>query len=346
MSKTIKSAAMFLAVLLFSFAVIVFPVSAANTISGENRPAEKKLIAAGIPFGVRLHTDGVIIVNLTKVGGGDDAGSPARDAGLCKGDVIISVNGERVSSAKNLCDIVEKNGGKLNILVRRGGEEKNFTVDSRQASDGKYKIGVLARDNAAGIGTVTFIDPQTGMFAGLGHGICDGETGELIPISYGTCEEVTLTEIVKGKKGSPGELRGFFTGNKTGKIIKNSYSGIVGVLFSIPQTLSDSAYPVAGRGKAHEGKAKVITTVEGAERVEYEINISSIDDSSGQKNFTVEIVDRALLEKTGGIVQGMSGSPIIQDGYLIGAVTHVMVNDPVKGYGIFIENMLSSMPGV
>ncbi len=301
----------------------------------------KMLIAAGVPFGVRLHTDGVIIVNLVKVGNGENAGSPALDAGLCKGDVIISVGGERIKSAKALCDIVEMNGGELAVTVRRDGKEKTFNVKSAVGADGKYKIGVLARDNAAGIGTVTFIDPETALFAGLGHGICDGETGALVPVSYGTCEEVSLTEIIRGRKGTPGELRGFFTGNKTGKILKNSHAGIVGALCAVPAELASCVYPAAGKGKAHSGKAKIIATVDGEGRAEYEISITSVDESVGQKNFTVEITDEALLKKTGGIVQGMSGSPIIQDGYLVGAVTHVMVSDPTKGYGILIENMLA-----
>jgi stage IV sporulation protein B len=343
MSKTKKAATVMLAVLFLSFAVIILPVSAADITRDTAVSAEshKMLIAAGVPFGVRLHTDGVIIVNLTKVGSGENAESPARDAGLCKGDVIISVGGERISSAKALCDIVEKTGGELRITVKRCGEEKSFIVRSAIGTDGKYKIGVLARDNAAGIGTVTFIDPETRVFAGLGHGICDGETGALVPVSYGTCEEVSLTDIVKGKKGAPGELRGFFTGNKTGKIIKNSYSGVVGALCAVPEELSASVYPAVGKGKVHNGKAKIIATVDGGGRAEYEINISSVDESCAQKNFTVEITDESLIAKTGGIVQGMSGSPIIQDGYLVGAVTHVMVSDPTKGYGILIENMLS-----
>lgn len=343
MSKTKKSAATFLAVIFFSFAAFIFPVSAANITANETSTACRTLIAAGVPFGVRLHTDGVIIVNFTKVGEDENAKSPAREAGLKKGDVIISVNGERIGSAKKLCDTVEQQGGELTVEIKRGNEEKTFRVISEKAIDGKFKIGVLARDNAAGIGTVTFIDSENGLFAGLGHGICDAETGELIPISYGTCEEVTLTDIIKGKKGAPGELRGFFTGNKTGKIIKNSYTGIVGALCNVPESLKSFAYPAQGKGKAHEGKAKIVTTIDGGGRMEYEIKISAIDTESNQKNFTVEIIDPALIGKTGGIVQGMSGSPIIQDGVLIGAVTHVMVSDPTKGYGIFIENMLSQM---
>ena len=336
MSKTKKSGAVLLAAVFLLFAAI-FPAYAANADSGA-----KKLIAAGVPFGVRLHTDGVIIVGFTKAG--EQNASPARDAGLRKGDVITEVGGKRIGSAKELCETVESTGGEsIGIKVKRGGEEKLFNVSAKAGQDGKYKIGVLARDNAAGIGTVTFIDPETGMFAGLGHGICDGETGELVPISYGTCEEVELTEIIKGKKGAPGELRGFFTGKKTGKIVRNTLSGVVGALCEIPQELLSCTYPVASKEMLHSGKATVITTVDGEARGEYEINISEINVSGEQKNFTLEITDPALIAKTGGIVQGMSGSPIIQDGKIVGAVTHVMVSDPTRGYGIFIENMLSQM---
>lgn len=349
MSKTKKAATMFFAVAFFALAVMGF----SKTLSYDNLDEEnavfavsegKTLIAAGIPFGVRLHTDGVIIVNLTKVACGDTSSSPAADAGLHKGDIIISVNGEKTVSAKALCDAVEKSGGNdMSIVIMRSGKEKTVNLKALADKSGVYKIGVIARDTAAGIGTVTFIDPETGVFAGLGHGICDPETGAIIPISYGSCEDVVLTDIIKGKAGAPGELRGFFSGKKTGKIINNTYSGTVGVLGEIPEDIKGFVYKAAGRGQIHNGKAYIYTTVDGEGRAEYEVNISGIDENGTQKNFTVEITDEALLSKTGGIVQGMSGSPIVQDGYLVGAVTHVMVSDPTRGYGILIENMLSEM---
>ena len=333
MSKIKKSAAAFFAAIILTLTA-VFPAYAADS-------GGKTLIAAGVPFGVRLHTDGVIIVGFTKITG-EGGKSPAREAGLCKGDVISEINGEKIKSAKQLCKAIESSGGEISVKIKRGGEEKSFTVRAEAAQDGKYKIGILARDNAAGIGTVTFIDPETGMFAGLGHGICDSETGELVPISYGTCEEVTLTEIIKGKKGAPGELRGFFSGKKTGKIVKNTLAGIVGALCEIPAELSECSYPIGKKEELHSGKATVITTVDGKTRGEYEILISEINLSGTQKNFTVQITDPALIKKTGGIVQGMSGSPIIQNGKLVGAITHVMVGNPAEGYGIFIENMLAA----
>ncbi|MBE6653850.1 MAG: PDZ domain-containing protein [Ruminococcaceae bacterium] len=347
MTKIKKVATVFLTAVFFT--VIIINFSAAYALSENSAEAafravseEKILIAAGVPFGVRLHTDGVIVVNLTAVGTGENAKYPSREAGLHKGDVIISVNGERVGSAKALCDAVSRSEGKeLSLTVKHEGRDKNISVCPQK--DGEvYKIGVLVRDNAAGIGTVTFIDPATGMFAGLGHGICDSETGELIPISYGSCEDVTLTDIIKGKSGAPGELRGFFSGKKTGKIIGNSFAGVFGALSSVPSELSAEQFPACGRGYAHNGKAYIYTTVDGEGRQKYEVSISAIDEGGAQKNFIVEVTDETLLSKTGGIVQGMSGSPIIQDGKLIGAVTHVLVGDPSRGYGIFIENMLAA----
>ena len=347
MSKTKKSAAMFFAAAVF--AVIVMSFSAVGAAFDENGSSAasaegQTLIAAGVPFGVRLHTDGVIIVNLTKVGSGEEMNSPAFEAGLRKGDIILSVGGKHIGSAKALCEAVERSQGKvISVQIKRGGKEK--TVDICPVADGSgvYKIGVLARDNAAGIGTITFIDPSTGIFAGLGHGICDADSGELIPVSYGSCEQVELTDIIKGKNGAPGELRGYFSGRKTGKIISNSHAGVFGALSEVDDSLRGELYTACGRGHIHEGKAYIFTTVDGSGRQKYEVNISAIDESGEQKNFIVEITDKELLAKTGGIVQGMSGSPIIQDEALVGAVTHVMISDPTRGYGILIENMLSKM---
>ncbi|MGN1095537.1 MAG: SpoIVB peptidase S55 domain-containing protein, partial [Eubacteriales bacterium] len=255
MSKTKKAAAMFFAAMFFALAMTGFSVSEAydgNSLQKSEVPvaaSEKTLIAAGIPFGVRIHTDGVIVVNLTRVGKGEGAFSPAAEAGIRKGDVIISVNGEKTGSAKELCDAVENSEGKqMNIIIKRGGREKSVNITASADEAGLYKIGVLARDTAAGIGTVTFIDPETGVFAGLGHGICDAETGELIPLSYGTCEDVVLTDIIKGKSGVPGELRGFFSGKKTGKIINNSYSGVFGVLSEVPSSLEGNVFKACGKG--------------------------------------------------------------------------------------------------
>lgn len=302
------------------------------------------LIAGGIPFGVRLHTDGVLVVNVCDVKSGTQGRRPAMDAGIKKGDIMISVNGEKLQSGAQFCRICSESGGEaLKITVMRAGKSKTFSVIPEKNAEGEYKIGMWIKDSAAGIGTVTFIDPHTLIFGGLGHGICESTSGELLPIAYGSVEDVELSGINIGKAGVPGELKGYFTGEKTGRIIKNTMSGVYGVFGTLPKELENSLYPVGATADIHEGKATVLCTVDGGGRKAYEIEISKISRESDSRNFTVTVTDKALLSATGGIVQGMSGSPIIQDGKLIGAVTHVLIGDPKSGYGIFIENMLSAL---
>ena len=300
--------------------------------------AQTKLIAAGVPFGVKFHTDGVVVVGICGNCG------PAADAGIKKGDVITAVDGKKVGSVGEFAEIIRNsNGAEVKLEYRSGGLERTATVQPIPDEFGEYKLGVWIKDSAAGIGTVTFIDPETKVFAGLGHGICDAESGALVPFAYGSAEEVALSGITPGRAGVPGELRGSFTGYKQGKLLKNTESGIYGVLSELPKGLSEELYPVGRSSEVKEGKAYIFTTVDGDGRQKYEIEISKIDKSGNGRNFSVRVTDKALLEKTGGIVQGMSGSPIIQNGKIIGAVTHVLVSNPTEGYGIFIENMLSEL---
>lgn len=300
--------------------------------------AERKLIAAGVPFGVKFHTDGVVIVGICGNCG------PAADAGLRKGDVITAVDGVRVGSVGEFAEKIQNsNGAQVTLEYRSGGLAHTATIQPIQDENGAYKLGIWIKDSAAGIGTVTFIEPETMLFAGLGHGICDSDSGALVPFAYGSAEEVSLSGITPGRAGAPGELRGSFTGHKQGKLIKNTDAGIYGVLNELPEALLEELYPVGRSSEVKEGKAYIFTTVDGGGRQKYEIEISKIDSSASGRNFSVRVTDKALLEKTGGIVQGMSGSPIIQNGKLIGAVTHVLVSNPTEGYGIFIENMLSEL---
>ena len=217
---------------------------------------------------------------------------------------------------------------------------------SLSLSDKKYKTGIWVRDSTAGIGTMTYYNPENGTFAGLGHGICDVDTTELMPLLRGTVVDVEITDIIKGRRGLPGELKGSFDTLKRGSLTENTDFGVFGVLDSQPESAYGEPVEIAFAKDIHEGKASIYTELDTDTGIEeYEVNISSINRKSDSgKNFVVEITDERLLERTGGIVQGMSGSPVIQDGKLIGAVTHVLVNDPAKGYGLFIENMLGNMP--
>jgi stage IV sporulation protein B len=198
------------------------------------------------------------------------------------------------------------------------------------------------RDSGAGIGTVTFIDPTTGAFGGLGHGICDADTGELMPMQRGIVTDVTITGVLPGAPGSPGELRGKFLPIKRGALIRNTECGVYGVFSSLPYA-PEGPLPIACKDELHTGEAYIWCTLDENGPSQYRVELSAINkNADGAKCFTVKVIDPALIAKTGGIVQGMSGSPIIQNEKIIGAVTHVLVNDPTTGYGIFIENMLNA----
>ena len=299
------------------------------------KPSE--LIVAGIPFGVKFHMEGIIVAGIPNEKG------PAAEAGIQRGDIITSIDGEPIASAEKFAEKIKLSDGKtLTLEYTSGSVSRTVQVTPCADESGEYKLGIWVKDSAAGIGTITFIDPETMSFAGLGHGICDSAGGEPLPFSFGSAEEVSLTGIVAGKAGAPGELRGSFAGHKIGKLLKNDLTGVYGVLAEMPEQLEKEKYPVCKSSDVKEGKAYIVATVDGEGRKRYEIEIFDIVKDGKDKNFSVRITDEALLAKTGGIVQGMSGSPIIQNDKIIGAVTHVLVNDPARGYGIFIENMLNA----
>jgi stage IV sporulation protein B len=212
--------------------------------------------------------------------------------------------------------------------------------------DNTYKVGLWVRDSTAGIGTVTFIDKNTGTFGGLGHGVCDVDTGLLMPLESGSVVDVEVTGVVKGEPQNPGELRGNFSRVTSGNLFVNHETGVFGKINDADR-VSGEVVPIGNKNSVHEGKVYIYTTILGTTPEKYEAEIIKINSDSGKtKNFMVRVTDKRLLEKTGGIVQGMSGSPILQDGKLIGAVTHVLINDPQKGYGIFIENMLETASSI
>lgn len=304
------------------------------------------LAPGGMPFGVRFLTDGVTVVGFCDIEQNGKKVNPAAAAGLKLRDTILRVGGEPLSGASALTDRIEHCGGKeLVLLCRRNGAEIEIRLTPAWCeAEGRYKTGIWVRDSGAGIGTVTFIIPETGAFAGLGHGICDADSGELISIRRGTVSDVTISSVVRGAVGVPGELKGYFNPGKTGALLGNSGCGVWGVFSDPPESPVD-ALPVGLRGDVSEGSAEIFCTLDSNKIGRYRVEISNIDRAAtGSKCFSVKITDPALLSASGGIVQGMSGSPIIQNGKLIGAVTHVLINDPTSGYGIFLENMLLAMP--
>lgn len=303
------------------------------------------LCPGGYAFGVKMLTDGVVLSGTTELSCDGKAHSPAYDGGLRAGDVIIKIDGQMVKSVHDVTNAIERSCGRKMVFVcRRAGKEHTFELQPEYCTQsGKYKLGIWIRDNTAGIGTVTYINPQTGEFGGLGHGIYDTDTGELLPLNRGIVTDVNVTGIIKGECGKPGEIKGYLKNEKRGALLKNDDCGIFGIFAPYEQYAQSGALSVAHRSEVKEGKAKIRCTLDAGGVNEYEVEIINIKyDSTGTKCFTVKVTDERLIEKTGGIVQGMSGSPIIQNGKLVGAVTHVMINDPTTGYGIFIENMLSS----
>lgn len=300
------------------------------------------LIPGGNVFGVKFFTKGVMVVRLAEIETAEGNVSPAKKAGLCEGDVILKINGNDVNTAEEMAKAVEQAaGGEIKVDYIRDNEEKSCVVTPHLClADKKYKTGIWVRDSTAGIGTMTYYNPRTGAFAGLGHGICDVDTGLLMPLLKGNVVDVEITDIIKGRSGSPGELKGTFDTKRRGIITGNTEHGVYGILDD--KSSSDlKPLEIGARREVTAGKATIMCQLDGKGVEEYEIEIIKIknEDKEG-KNFLIKVTDERLLEKTGGIVQGMSGSPIIQNGKIIGAVTHVLVGNPEKGYGIFIENML------
>ena len=309
--------------------------------------SDVRLLPGGMPFGVKFSTEGVLVVGFCDIDAEGGTVNPAYAAGLRVRDVITSVNGKQVADAAQFGSMVSGAGNQaLTLTYTRGGKSHTATLTpARSVSENRYKTGLWVRDSGAGIGTVTYIVPSTGAFGGLGHGICDGESGTLVSMTRGVVSDVTVSGVQKGVSGKPGELKGYFGAEKTGTLLKNTDCGVFGVFSHIPTCSPMRALPIATPAEVKEGEAYIFCTLDGGKPCKYSVNISQIDRSAtGPKCFTVKVTDPALIAKTGGIVQGMSGSPIIQNGKLIGAVTHVLINDPTTGYGIFITNMLAQMP--
>ena len=319
-------------------------VSKAEQIQGNNDYKRLKLYVGGMPFGVKFLTEGVMIAGFNDGATGAEK-NPARAAGLLPNDMILTVDGARVLGAAELNETVSNSNGRtMTVRYSRGGREYTASLTPLYSeAEGRYSIGVYVRDSGAGIGTVTFIVPETRAFAGLGHGICDSTTGKLIPMQRGSVVGVKINGIVKGLSGSPGEVKGYFNSGKTGTLLGNTECGVYGVFADLPEGVCGEPVSLGLRNEVKEGRAYIYTQLDGDSVEKYEIEIGDIQrDATGNKCFTVKVTDKALVSKTGGIIQGMSGSPIIQNGKLVGAVTHVLINDPTTGYGIFIENMLNA----
>lgn len=322
--KKIKNKFLFL-LLLLSIPTISLAYSDYILVGGEN-------------IGIELKSKGVIIVGTYEV----NNENPAKKAGLQNGDKIIKINDKEINSIEEMLESIEKLDNKENIKITyiRGNNEKETILSLNKDEKNIYKTGLYVKDNITGVGTLTFIDPNTLSFGALGHEIIEKNTGQKLEIQDGKIYSSEVTGITKSTIGKPGEKNAKYnSSNIFGNIIENTTSGIFGTYNS---TLPNKKlYKVGTLETAKEGKAKILTVINGTKVEEFDINIIKINtNTSVSKNFLFEITDESLLDKTGGIVQGMSGSPIIQDEQIIGAVTHVVVEDPTKGYGISIIKML------
>lgn len=319
----------------------IIPVKTTSII--QSKP--KKVSVSGESFGIKLYTDGVIIVGIRDVETDKGKCNPAKEAGLEKGDIIIEINGKKVYSADSVTDILNDNNGKdYKITVKRNGNYKEFLLKpAYSSSQGCYKVGLWVRDSTAGVGTITYYDKSNNTVSALGHPITDVDTNEIMPILDGEAVRATVTKIYKSKAGEAGSLCCEFTNDIIGTLKKNCQSGIYG---KYTCTLKNTyEYEVASPNEIVRGPVQILCTIDSGKAKFYNAQISRISyrENKKGKNMVVKITDDRLLEKTGGIVQGMSGSPIIQNGKLVGALTHVIVDSPEKGYAIFAQDMVDEL---
>ena len=305
---------------------------------------ERRLIPGGQSVGVALNTAGLVVVGNSDLGG---TASPARLAGIRSGDVIQRVDGTAVHDAAALSESLAS-GRPVQVELLRDGETVACSVTpARDSRDGLYKLGTWVRSSTAGVGTLTYYDPDTGGFGALGHAITDVDTGVVLPVGEGALYANRVVEITRSRKGCPGELTGdfFADARQEGTVTKNTEFGIFG---EADGEMENPMYPdglaMAARSEIHPGPATLLTTVDGETLGEYACEIERVTDrgAPATRSLVLRVTDQELLSATGGIVQGMSGSPILQDGRIVGAVTHVMVNDPAMGYGIMIEDMMAA----
>lgn len=309
--------------------------------------ASQMLVAGGMTVGIELETNGVVVSRLAEVETETGKACPARDAGIMVGDCIVKIGGSDINSGSDFIEAMGSlNGEKISVTVERGSSKTQLSITPVLSTTGSWQLGMWLRDGASGIGTVTFYDPDSGVYGALGHGVYDVDNGTLMPSSGGTISPSVVVDIIAGEAGVPGELCGYFDARENlGSIAVNTDFGIYGTM-SEPSNCGQ-AMETAENSEICSGPATILSNISGDVVCEYSVEILQVDqNSSDGKNMIISITDPDLLAQTGGIVQGMSGSPILQNGKLVGAVTHVFVSDPTRGYGIFIESMLETAESI
>lgn len=337
-------AILFIAVF-FGYDLKTNPYKLLTKLNNETTDTDKKyIIPGGQTIGVELKTEGVLVVGLADIVGTDKVStSPAKLSGIEIGDKILSIDSSSVESTDDITNYTEENGVKdYTLKVDRKGIIKDFVVTPvKLYNSDEIKFGFWARDDIAGIGTVTFIDPETGYYSAIGHGISDSDTGELIDIETGSIAKANITNIKLGKKGEPGEIIGYIMKDEEslGNVKENTNFGIFGTINKESYNyFNDSLIEVGSKEEMKLGPAQIYSCVNNEIKI-YNVEITKLfyQSKPDEKSFVIKIVDDELLKLTNGIIQGMSGCPVIQDNKIVGAVTHVFMNDPTKGYGIYIE---------
>ena len=302
------------------------------------------VVPCGTLFGIKFHTKGISVINCNNIELGFKTVNPGEECGLRSGDTILKINGRDMTSCTDMQNEIAASGGEsLNMECERQGEIFHANITPIE-SDGEYRVGLWIRDSCAGLGTMTFYDPETNKFAALGHGICDSDTGELLPLDSAEITQAKISTITKGTNGSPGSINGYFASDEaSGNALINNETGLYGFLNN-PISYFEPI-EIANIQDVQKGAAQILCTLDDGEPKYYSIEITGVnyDEKNKTKNLQIVATDNRLLEKTGGIVQGMSGSPILQNGKLVGAVTHVLITNSAKGYGIFAQNMFDEI---
>ncbi len=344
-----------LAILLLLLMTALLPKShAAELRAGSARdPAlPTELVPLGHTLGIKLFSSGVMVVALSDIDSAAGDRSPAAQAGLKTGDVITCIDAVPVSSIDEVTALLDlSDGSPLTVLAQRDGREKQFTVTpAYDTAEEAYRLGAWIRDSMGGIGTATYYDPASGAFGALGHGVTDIDTMLLMPISSGAVMYATVTGVSQGAAGSPGQLHGVFDVTaEVGTLTATTDGGIFGDLCCPALTDGAASVPVADTDEVRTGPAVILSNIAGDEVESFDVELTRIFPTGGAadgRDYLLTVTDPRLLEATGGIVQGMSGSPILQDGKLVGAVTHVLISDPTRGYGISMEHMLQAAQSV
>ena len=321
-------------VLAFAMFITGVPVSASAESS--------TVILGGQPFGVKFYNDGVMVIELEEFFNGSHYVCPAKEGGLQVDDVIKKVNGIEIKTNEDLQETATGCGGKgMSFIIERDGKELCKTVKPQANTVGTYLLGAWVRDSCAGIGTVTYYNPDDNYFAALGHGICDRDTGAMMPLGEAEIVGASISSVEKSSTGKAGSLNGYFNDKTLGTVTTNTINGIYGTIID-NSYLSGDRFEIAEFDEIQTGDAQIITTISGDRPESYDLKITSIrnDDPRNNENYVIKVTDKRLLDECGGIVQGMSGSPIVQNGKLIGAVTHVFLNNPEEGYGVAAQFMV------